>query len=40
LSREVPKSGVFKKPGAAFMGNLGLCEPWEGLSPCSAHTFP
>jgi hypothetical protein len=38
LSGEVPRGGVFKDLGAtAFMGNLGLCGPWVGLSPCSTH---
>eukprot|EP00253_Pinus_taeda_P029703 PITA_29703 len=36
LSGKVPTGGVFKNLSAtAFIGNLGLCGPWVGLSPCS-----
>eukprot|EP00253_Pinus_taeda_P032763 PITA_32763 len=37
LSGEVPKDGIFKRLGAtAFMGNVGLCGSWVGLTFCSA----
>eukprot|EP00253_Pinus_taeda_P010068 PITA_10068 len=38
LSGEVPKGGIFERLDAtAFMGNVGLCGSWVGLSTCSAN---